>query len=68
MLASAVRVAHKLHCLRPHVAVMAATEHDKKNTGSARIMVLPREIGRCEVVSGIEDDDLRYGLAAIGIA
>ena len=49
-------------------AVMAATEHDKKNTGSARIMVLPREIGRCEVVSGIEDDDLRYGLAAIGIA
>jgi 3-dehydroquinate synthase len=47
--------------------VIAATEHDKKNTGSARVMVFPREIGRCEVVSGISDDDLRYGLQAIGI-
>ena len=48
-------------------AVIAATEHDKKNTGSSRLMVFPREIGRCEVVSGISDDDLRYGMAAIGI-
>ena len=48
-------------------AVLAATEHDKKNTGSSRVMVFPREIGRCEVVSGIFDDDLRYGMAAIGI-
>jgi 3-dehydroquinate synthase len=48
-------------------AIIAATEHDKKNTGSARIMVLPREIGRCEIVSGITDDDLRYGLAAITV-
>jgi 3-dehydroquinate synthase len=48
-------------------AVIAATEHDKKNTGSARVMVFPREIGRCEVVSGITDDELRYGLAAIGV-
>jgi len=30
-------------------------------------MVFPREIGRCEVVSGITDDDLRYGLATIGV-
>ena len=48
-------------------AVIAATEHDKKNIGSARVMVLPREIGRCEIVTSITDDDLRYGLAAIGI-
>ncbi len=47
--------------------VLAATEHDKKNTGSTRVMVLPREIGRCEVVPGITEDDLRHGLAAIGI-
>ena len=48
-------------------AVIAATEHDKKNTGTARIMVFPREIGHCEVVSGISDDELRYGLDAIGL-
>jgi 3-dehydroquinate synthase len=48
-------------------AVIAATEHDKKNTGSMRIMVLPRDIGKCEVVSGISDDELRYGLSAIGL-
>ncbi len=46
-------------------AVIAATKHDKKNTGTRRIMVLPREIGRCEVVAGISEDDLLYGLAAI---
>lgn len=48
--------------------IIAATEHDKKNTGTDRVMVFAREIGRCEVVSGISDDDLRYGLAAIGVA
>jgi 3-dehydroquinate synthetase len=48
-------------------AVLAATEHDKKNTGSARTMVFAREIGRCEVISGISNEELRYGLAAIGI-
>jgi len=47
--------------------VLAATEHDKKNTGKSRVMVFARQIGKCEVVSGISDDDLRYGLAAIGI-
>jgi 3-dehydroquinate synthase len=47
--------------------VIAATEHDKKNTGTTRVMVFPREVGQCEVVSGISFDDLRYGLAAIGV-
>ncbi|SRR5712691_757667 len=47
--------------------VIAAAEHDKKNIGTTRVMVFPREIGRCEVVSGVSDEELRYGLAAIGI-
>ena len=46
-------------------AVLAATEHDKKNTGSSRVMVFARAVGRCEVVSGISDDDLRYGIDSI---
>jgi 3-dehydroquinate synthase len=45
--------------------ILSATEHDKKNTGSRRVMVLPREIGRCEVVE-VSEDDLRYGIAALG--
>jgi len=48
-------------------AVLAATKHDKKNTGTSRVMVFARDIGKCEVVPGISDDDLRYGMAAIGI-
>jgi 3-dehydroquinate synthase len=45
-------------------AVLAATEHDKKNTGSARIMVLPRAIGKCEVVE-VAEADVRYGVEAV---
>ena len=45
-------------------AVFAATEHDKKNTGSERIMVLPRRVGSCEVF-GVSDDDVRYGIDAV---
>ena len=46
--------------------VLSATEHDKKNTGSARIMVLPREIGRCAVVE-VSEEDVRFGIAALGL-
>ncbi|MCU1246397.1 MAG: 3-dehydroquinate synthase [Acidobacteria bacterium] len=45
-------------------AVLKGTEHDKKNTGSSRVMVFPRAIGRCEVVTGIGEDELRYGIEA----
>lgn len=45
-------------------AVLDATEHDKKNTGSDRIMVLPRVIGRCEVVA-VTEDDVRHGIEAV---
>jgi 3-dehydroquinate synthase len=44
--------------------ILSATEHDKKNTGSQRIMVLPRDIGRCDVVA-VTEDDIRYGIDAI---
>jgi 3-dehydroquinate synthase len=46
-------------------AILAATEHDKKNTGSKRVMVFPREIGRCEIVEGVTDEELGYGVEAV---
>src|SRR5258706_2451457 len=46
--------------------VVSATEHDKKNTGSRRIMVFPRAIGQC-IVEDASEDDIRYGIAAIGL-
>ncbi|HEY0157484.1 MAG TPA: 3-dehydroquinate synthase [Thermoanaerobaculia bacterium] len=49
--------------LEPAV-VLAATEHDKKNTGSARVMVFPRRIGECVVVSDVTEDEIAYGIDA----
>ena len=46
--------------------VLSATEHDKKNTGSARIMILPEQIGRCAVVN-VSEEDVRYGISALGL-
>lgn len=46
-------------------AILAATEHDKKNTGGKRVMVFPREIGRCEVVGGVTTDEVAFGIDAI---
>jgi 3-dehydroquinate synthase len=46
-------------------AILAATEHDKKNTGDTRVMVLPRMIGKCEIVTDITEDDLEYGISAV---
>jgi len=46
-------------------AILAATEHDKKNTGSTRVMVLPREIGACEIVSDVAEEEIAYGTAAV---
>jgi 3-dehydroquinate synthase len=45
-------------------AVLAATEHDKKNTGSSRVMVFPRRIGECVVVD-VSEDDVKFGIQAI---
>ncbi len=48
--------------------VLAATEHDKKNTGSARVMVFPRRVGECVVVSDVTEEEIAYGIdAALGI-
>lgn len=54
--------------LPPHIdrdAILAATEHDKKNTGSQRVMVFPRLIGRCEVVADVTEAEIAYGVDAI---
>ena len=45
--------------------VLAATEHDKKNTGSARVMVLPRDVGDCIVVSDVTEDEVAYAIRAV---
>lgn len=45
--------------------VLAATEHDKKNTGTARVMVFPRRVGECVVVNDVTEDEIAFGIAAI---
>lgn len=42
--------------------VLAATEHDKKNTGTQRVMVFPRQIGDCVVVNDVTEEEIRYGI------
>lgn len=44
--------------------ILAATEHDKKNTGSARVMVFPRRVGECVVVSDVTEEEIAYGIDA----
>ena len=45
--------------------VFAATEHDKKNTGTARVMVFPRRVGECVVVSDVRAEELRSAIARV---
>jgi 3-dehydroquinate synthase len=45
-------------------AILAATEHDKKNTGTSRVMVFPRAIGQCVVVNDVTEDEVRFGIDA----
>ncbi|HYC61753.1 MAG TPA: 3-dehydroquinate synthase [Thermoanaerobaculia bacterium] len=45
--------------------IITATEHDKKNTGSARVMVFPRRVGECVVVSDVTDDEIAFGVDAV---
>jgi len=45
--------------------ILAATEHDKKNTGSARVMVFPRRVGECVVVSDVGADEIAYGIETV---
>lgn len=46
-------------------AVLAATEHDKKNTGTSRVMVFPKRIGECVVVSDVTEAEVAYGIDAV---
>jgi 3-dehydroquinate synthase len=45
--------------------ILGATEHDKKNTGTQRVMVLPRSIGSCEVVTDVSEDEIAFGIDAV---
>ena len=45
--------------------VLAATEHDKKNTGTARVMVFPRRVGECVVVADVTEEEIAYGIDAV---
>jgi 3-dehydroquinate synthase len=44
--------------------IAAAAQHDKKNTDSTRVMVFPRAIGECEVVSDVTEAEIDFGVAA----
>ncbi|HEX9163103.1 MAG TPA: 3-dehydroquinate synthase, partial [Thermoanaerobaculia bacterium] len=45
--------------------VLAATEHDKKNTGTSRVMVFPRRVGECVVVNDVTEKEVKYGIEAV---
>jgi 3-dehydroquinate synthase len=45
--------------------ILAATEHDKKNTGTARVMVFPRRVGECVVVDDVTEEEIAFGIDAI---
>ncbi len=44
--------------------ILAATEHDKKNTGRSRVMVFPRRIGECIVADDVKEKEIVYGIEA----
>jgi 3-dehydroquinate synthase len=45
--------------------VLAAMGHDKKFTGTKRVMVLAREIGRCEIVEDVTAAELELAVDAV---
>lgn len=45
--------------------ILAATEHDKKNTGSQRVMVFPRRVGECIVVSDVTEEEIAFGVSIV---
>ncbi len=67
----AERIDRAIHAYEPQPlpaldrrAILAATEHDKKNTGSSRVMVFPRRIGEC-IVETVTEADIEYGIETI---
>jgi 3-dehydroquinate synthase len=51
--------------LRGGAAILAATEHDKKNTGTARVMVFPKRVGECVVVDDVTEAEIAFGIEAM---
>ena len=47
--------------------VLAAAEHDKKNTGNSRVMIFPKRIGECVVASDVSEEEIAYGIEALGL-
>lgn len=47
--------------------VLAATEHDKKNTGKERVMVFPRRVGECVVVSDVTEEEIAFAVDSLGV-
>ena len=45
--------------------ILAATEHDKKNTGTKRVMVFPRGIGDCVVVDDVTEKEIGFGIQSL---
>jgi 3-dehydroquinate synthetase len=45
--------------------MMRAVGHDKKFAEGRRVMILPRGIGRCEIVEDIEAAEIEFGIDAI---
>jgi len=45
--------------------ILAATEHDKKNTGSQRVMVFPRAIGTCDVFPDVTEAEIAFGIGVV---
>lgn len=46
-------------------AVFSALRHDKKFSASSMVMVLPERIGRCTVVEGVDEREVRAGIEAV---
>lgn len=46
-------------------SVLRAVDHDKKFTGTKRVMVLPRRVGDCVIVDDISVEELRSGIEAV---
>jgi 3-dehydroquinate synthase len=44
--------------------ILAATAHDKKNTGTSRVMVFPRRVGDCIVATDVTEDEIAFGIEA----
>jgi 3-dehydroquinate synthase len=45
--------------------ILAATEHDKKNTGTARVMVFPRRVGECVVGGDVTEEEIGFGIDSV---